>query len=104
MPTPESTSPEDDAASDGEALPEDSPPVREVTTDPDDDSPEDVLLDADMSLDDEDALLDDDASLDVEPAEAPEDEPVASAPATPGEIATTTPIPRAAANAPTRPT
>jgi hypothetical protein len=45
--------------------------------------------------------------LDVELAEVVEDDsedvPVVSALATPGEVTTITPIPRAAANAPTRP-
>jgi hypothetical protein len=46
-----------------------------------------------------------DVSLDADdPDSDPEDEPVVSALATPGDVATTTPIPRAAANAPTRPT
>lgn len=49
----------------------------------------------------------DDVSLEVEPAalaaDASDEEPVVSAVAKPGEETTTTPIPRAAANAPTRP-
>jgi hypothetical protein len=58
--------------------------VLDLSPDPDDDSPVDVELDE--PVDDE-----------------PEDAPVASALATPGEVTTITPIPNAAANAPTRP-
>jgi hypothetical protein len=46
----------------------------------------------------------DDVSLDVELAELVEDVVVVSAAAKAGEATTITPIPRAAANAPTRPT
>jgi hypothetical protein len=70
------------------ALPEVAASAFDVESAPVD--PEDTLLDVSPGVDDPDS--------------DPEDEPVVSALATPGEVATTTPIPRAAANAPTRPT
>ena len=64
-------------------------PVVDVAADPVDDSPDDVSLDVELA-----ELVDGDS----------EDVPVVTAAAKPGEATTTTPIPRAAANAPTRPT
>jgi hypothetical protein len=60
-------------------------PVVDVAADPVDDSPDDVSPDVE--------LVDGDS----------DDAPVVSAAAKPGEATTITPIPRAAANAPTRP-
>ena len=62
--------------------------VAEVAADPVDDSPDDVSLDVESA-----EFVEEDS----------EDEPVVSALANPGEITTITPIPRAVANAPTRP-
>jgi hypothetical protein len=64
-------------------------PVLDVAADSVDDSPDDVSPDVELA-----ALVDDDS----------EDVPVVSAAAKPGEVITIAPIPRAAANAPTRPT
>jgi hypothetical protein len=64
-------------------------PVVEVAAEPLADSPADVSLDVELA-----ELVDGDS----------EDVPVVSAAAKPGEATTTTPIPRAAANSPTRPT
>jgi hypothetical protein len=74
------------------ALPEVAVAVFDVESAPVD--PEDGLLDVSLDVDDPDP----------DPDSDPEDEPVVSAAATPGEVATTIPIPKAAANAPTRPT
>jgi hypothetical protein len=86
-PEPDSSS-ADNPESDVAALPEVAVSVFDVESAPVD--PEDGLLDVSLDADDPDS--------------DPEDEPVVSALATPGEVATTMPIPRAAANAPTRPT
>jgi hypothetical protein len=64
-------------------------PVVEVAAEPLADSPADVSLDVELA-----ELVDGDS----------EDVPVVSAAAKPGEATTTTPVPRAAANSPTRPT
>jgi hypothetical protein len=86
-PEPDSSS-ADNPESDVAALPEVAVAVFDVESAPVD--PEDGLLDVSLGADDPDS--------------DPEDEPVVSALATPGDVATTTPIPKAAANAPTRPT
>jgi hypothetical protein len=63
-------------------------PVVDLAADPRDDSPDDVSPDVEL----------------VEPVDGDSDDvPVVSASAKPGEATTITPIPRAAANAPTRP-
>jgi len=64
-------------------------PVVDVDADSVDDSPDDVSPDVEFA-----ELVDEDS----------EDVPVVSAAAKPGEVITIAPIPRAAANAPTRPT
>jgi hypothetical protein len=63
-------------------------PVVDVAADPADGSPDDVSPDVELA-----EPVDDDS----------DDVPVVSAAAKPGEATTITPIPRAAANAPTRP-
>jgi hypothetical protein len=68
---------------------EGSVPLVGVDADPLDDSAEDVSLDVELAED-----VEDDS----------EDVPVESAAAKPGGVTTSTPIPRAAASAPTRPT
>jgi hypothetical protein len=60
-------------------------PVVDAAAVPEEDSPDDVVLDVELVEDDSD------------------DVPVVSALATPGEVATITPIPKATANVPTRP-
>jgi hypothetical protein len=106
MVTPEATCSDDDVVPDDVVLPDevesapvdvapvaavDEPavPVDDVAADSVDDSPADVSLDVEFA-----ELVDDDS----------EDVSVVSAAAKPGEVTTMTPIPRAAANAPTRPT
>jgi hypothetical protein len=73
---------------DGEAVPVDVA-VDGEAADSVDESPDDVSLDVELA-----ELVEDDS----------EDVPVVSAAAKPGEATTVTPIPKAAANAPTRPT
>jgi hypothetical protein len=70
------------------AVDEAAVPVVDVATDPADDSPDGVSPDVELA-----EPVDDDS----------DDVPVVSAAAKPGEATTITPIPRAAANAPTRP-
>jgi hypothetical protein len=99
MVTPGATCSDDDVAPDVVLLDEvvsapvdvESAPVVAVDAAADsvDDSPADVSLDVEFA-----ELVDDDS----------EDVPVVSAAAKPGEVITIAPIPRAAANAPTRPT